>query len=476
MSLPLDGCLNTLNRVKVRHRCLSGQWLTMLALVVFFMALPLQWYGYRTPLGLTVKPVHLSFFLLGLAALQIRAVGRSFFFLWKTSGIFILFYWAYLLAYFTCLMWTDNLMEGSVIIGKMGIYFCLFILLFFIFKNVDDSSLKNTINASISLGLLVFLSIVFYIFHSLGRNVLYEIINYIVNSNVDKLLHGIYPVVFNFSSGSVVSHGSEEFIGTSLRNSLIGSFVLFYIMNFFCVDRKLLTVMKKYIIALFLTFLIVVSVSRSNILVFFIVLGMSFFICNILGEKKKIISFYLKWCFFVCLLLVALAFNIDTVLGGIHVVAERLEAIGSDPRLNMFHDAAARINERPLLGHGVGLEVAALAGKHHRIHNLFLASWAEAGILGLVFSISYYLAAVMLWFRYVWSILRCPDRWTLDVSFGWVAVLPVLPLFRALVSGSGGSFTLIEWTCLALYFGLVAKNEDRNEQFSAKCCQSLCSV
>ena len=54
-------------------------------------------------------------------------------------------------------------------------------------------------------------------------------------------------------------------------------------------------------------------------------------------------------------------------------------------------------------------------------------------------------------------IVRESDFWKLDVAPEWVAVLPVLPMFRVQLSGSG-SFTLVEWFCLAVFFGLWVRN------------------
>ena len=59
--------------------------------------------------------------------------------------------------------------------------------------------------------------------------------------------------------------------------------------------------------------------------------------------------------------------------------------------------------------------------------------------------------------RHVWMVLNRPSSWVLPIEPEWVAVLPILPLFRAQVSG-GGAFTLIEWSCLAFFFGLTARN------------------
>jgi O-antigen ligase len=126
----------------------------------------------------------------------------------------------------------------------------------------------------------------------------------------------------------------------------------------------------------------------------------------------------------------------------------------------MFEQAVLLIEEQPVRGAGLGTEVHISSGKEHRVHNVFLSSWLEMGILGLLTSLAYYLALLTAWGTFIARIVLSPSRWRLRAQPEWVAVLPVLPMMRVLLSGSG-AFTLVEWFCLALFFGLLAKNESQ---------------
>jgi O-antigen ligase len=64
-------------------------------------------------------------------------------------------------------------------------------------------------------------------------------------------------------------------------------------------------------------------------------------------------------------------------------------AIAADPRLDIWKHAAARIRERPWLGHGYGLhilgrEIGADAGdaRIQHPHNVFVSQWLQTGAIG----------------------------------------------------------------------------------------------
>jgi O-antigen ligase len=91
------------------------------------------------------------------------------------------------------------------------------------------------------------------------------------------------------------------------------------------------------------------------------------------------------------------------------------------------------------------------------IHNLFLSSWAEAGIFTFLSAFLFYLGLIFCWLG-AWPILRPggpAER--MGISGAWTFVLMVLPLFRAWIAGDGGQFTGVSWAFVAVFLALVTQ-------------------
>lgn len=89
----------------------------------------------------------------------------------------------------------------------------------------------------------------------------------------------------------------------------------------------------------------------------------------------------------------------------------------------------------------------------HPVHNLFLGAWMHAGLGAFLLIVVFYLGLVAAWLRFVIAAIYRPDNWTLPIRAEWIAVLPIMPLFRVWLSGDAGHLFLGEWVALAVFFG-----------------------
>ncbi|MCV2886859.1 O-antigen ligase family protein [Ruegeria aquimaris] len=124
----------------------------------------------------------------------------------------------------------------------------------------------------------------------------------------------------------------------------------------------------------------------------------------------------------------------------------------TEGRLSQYSWALSQIERNPLLGSGL-IEL-----KGQLVHNLFLGAWLHAGLAPFLLVVSTYLLIVLSWLRFVAAIVFRPALWVLPLRAEWVAILPMLPLFRVWVAGDAGHPGFGEWIALGAFFGLVAAN------------------
>jgi O-antigen ligase len=133
----------------------------------------------------------------------------------------------------------------------------------------------------------------------------------------------------------------------------------------------------------------------------------------------------------------------------VRILQQRFSIISSDPRLVMYDNALSDIEKSTLLGYGFGIKVLDGRGVALRVHNVFLASWIETGVIGFLLSIGWYFVLVVRLFSGILS----QKTWSLNIPKEWAVAFLILPLLRVLESGAA-SFTLIEWLALAIYWGM----------------------
>lgn len=429
---------------------------------LLIITLPLQWFNLAKAIGLTFKPIHLSIFFSIIAFLAIKkkiTVTKDFL---SKIWPFLLFYISYLLISNCSLLWTPDLSVGITIVLKITIYFLLFLLFAILVYSTEPQNIAYAVYVGTTIGCIIFFLIVIYVFYILERNILLEYAISIISADSKSLQWAFYPTLFNFSSGEIVSKGNVEFVGTSLRNTLMGAFI-FYIITLGMyrplvsqlLKKPYLEIMGRIVIGCS-TCLIIFSVSRSNIIV---LLTIFLLVCLFkwIRPKHRGITYKNVLIVFMALFLSLFFYQYIYSIG--QILGERLLSITEDNRFAMYNEAFYQISKKVFMGFGLGTEVETVTGTMHRVHNIFLSSWLETGIAGFVLSILFYLAIVFFWFKQSILLIRYPQKWLLSVSPEWTMTLPVLPLVRSLISGAGGSFTYVEWLCLAFFFGTIIQNQ-----------------
>jgi hypothetical protein len=144
--------------------------------------------------------------------------------------------------------------------------------------------------------------------------------------------------------------------------------------------------------------------------------------------------------------------SMDTAAVGL--IGERL-SFADDSAGNRFEQyawALERIEAAPLTGSGLG------EFQGQPVHNLFLGAWMHAGLLAFLLVVFSYLAVATGWIVFVLRVTAQPGYWVLPARPEWIAVLPLLPLFRVWIAGDAGHPSFVEWTTLCLFFALALSN------------------
>ncbi|MBO9448945.1 hypothetical protein J7426_01665 [Tropicibacter sp. R16_0] len=135
-------------------------------------------------------------------------------------------------------------------------------------------------------------------------------------------------------------------------------------------------------------------------------------------------------------------------------VAARLsfEDQSTEGRLNQYAWAFSLIEQSPLVGSGL----VELNGQN--VHNLFIGAWLHAGLAAFLLVVIAYLGLLLSWLLFVFRLVAAPGNWVLPVRAEWVAILPLMPLFRVWVAGDAGHPGFGEWIAFGAFFGLVLAN------------------
>lgn len=124
----------------------------------------------------------------------------------------------------------------------------------------------------------------------------------------------------------------------------------------------------------------------------------------------------------------------------------------TEGRFNQYSWAFSQIEQNPLTGAGL----VELNGQN--VHNLFIGAWLHAGLLPFLLVVAAYLGLFLSWALFVFRLMAAPSSWVLAVRVEWVAILPLLPLFRVWVAGDAGHPGFGEWIAFGAFFGLVVAN------------------
>lgn len=416
----------------------------------FVISLPLQWLSFFNLLGLSFKPVHLTVIFLLISFLLFQPYRDSLFQFISHFKYFIIFYVAYLAINTLYFVFTQTQPGNLANLSKLYIYFLFFILFACALTFLKKSGKMPNESLLVVVSVIIFIGIVNYIYFQFGLSFIAEIMDAIRKVSVTKLQFTIYNRIFNYSfTGEVVSKTDDEFLGAPLRNTLMGVFILYFLILQINKDKnhsffiKSLTIFTTFVIF----FLVATSLSRSNLLSLSIILFIGYF------SLSSLLDWSYAKLFVVLAILLVIVISSSSIANIFETILLRLEAIEGSERVDLYDIALAQINENPIWGHGfaTAIDTGVMV---HQAHNLFLNAWLRLGIMGLIITFLYY---GYILFKNMQLIIY-PEDWHLKVPSKWIICFTVLPLFRALVS-STGDFTMIEWASLAYFFSYVHLNQ-----------------
>lgn len=442
----------------------------ILALAVFLCMLPISFITLFSAAGLAIKPFHVCFLvLIMLSAPRMLRSGKS---VWRRMWNFEFTPFCFFYAVYLAILGVSALnldVESQHLLVKYTSYFISFVLLYMLLRDpsMSPASLGRAVYLGSPLGIAVWLGIAAFVFHQLGRNYFSEYLSAVSQFDSTRIQFRLYVPILNYASGERVSRDSAEFISASMRNMIVGVFMLYVILVWTYSTVKIsyrhewVSLACRWSVTIAGVFLVLTSLSRSNIFVLILV-----YVCVMAVAFVRPGHRRLKTNLAVIVLLLGMLVGMGIVLApaSFHqLVADRFsfETFSRDSRVEMFQFAVEKIADRPLQGHGLGAEIG-YSGHSRRVHNLFLASWYEAGFAAFLFAFLFWMHVVVVWCNFFRKQIGARRNLASTVSPAWVLALPVLPLFRSMESGAGGNFSLIEWCCLSFFFALTASSKNDN--------------
>lgn len=332
---------------------------------------------------------------------------------------------------------------GIALIAKHAMRFGVFLVLTELFLTVEfsRSRLIALLLFGSALGLAVFVAAATIM---LGWKVIPEYTQAVVSGDIRALQFGFYPRLF--STLSVESP-------TSLRNALCGSFCVYFFVGTSAIantrtDRWNWQRTVALLTAILSLFLVAASVSRSNLLI--LIAGIACFFLQFalaLGQRAARIP---RSVVVACLILMATSLAI--VVPQVERLPEiatsyshRVESIGSDGRVHMLNVAGNAIAGNWLLGRGAA-STFQFQRSTSQFHNMILAGWYEAGLLGLTSTVFFCATIGILLLRFV----SVADTSLKPSAHYWLAGLAFLPLVRTQVGGQGGMLSCNDWFALSV--------------------------
>jgi O-antigen ligase len=126
-----------------------------------------------------------------------------------------------------------------------------------------------------------------------------------------------------------------------------------------------------------------------------------------------------------------------------------------DARVDVYRESIPVIEQRFWIGSGIGSQGEGGSS----IHNLFLSTWWNAGVLGFLASALFWTAAVLMIVRHLLRIIQGVYAQSHDLALfhAWIAVVPLTGLIRCWLIG-GGVLNFSAWFALGLFFGVLYRD------------------
>ena len=417
------------------------------ALVVGIMFLPVVWGTLFNIGAFSLEPFHISMFIIiGLTFIRPSHYARALAIL-RHNWIFFVGFFIYLfinlLSYIKTL--DTKALDAYVIKQVAFVILCAAVAV----RVTNCRILTPSLYIGGLLSIFTFLAALSLSAYTSGTSLVDAFGNLVATGNYQAWTFGFLRHIFNAFS----THGAAadlDFI-TSLKNNVATGLLIAYICFRAGATRFIgVPAARALDICVSAAFLvcIVMMLSRSVVLALIMVFMVVILVDAVARNSATIIISLLGAAAAVMILFMALP---DTV---VHALAQRFEDTSSyESRVEVYAMAIPLIEKNFWFGYGIG---ALLPDPDASIHNLFLSAWFNTGILGFLSSAWFWLTAVLMVCLRILEVMlgRYKSSYQLTIFHAWIAVVPIMGLFRCWLIG-GGNLNFSAWFALGLFFGVL---------------------
>ena len=446
----------------VRDSATEGRVLPALFLLLLsipFEWLRVSWIGHRS-----VLLIPLMLVVLDIAKSPASGLRRFQKFLQLAPWIHG-FYFAYLGSLTCAALWGPNFNTGIVELGRAWAQFGFYVIVGTYLTEQPAAAIARTLLAAVPVAIAAFVAYCFYVFRAQGDNLISQLAAAVTSGSSNAVANSVLKNVVNFQfTNTTVSEKLE--ITASVRNAIAAAMLLLLIMSWvYAAAIPHRTRTARHTVALgFITLgvplLLVILMSRSSL----ISLALAALICVVMyhlshrgrpsnSAAAATLLFLLVGGGIGMLFLVLPEENAIVSLN-----VQRMNEISKDVRIEHYRGIYQAILRRPLLGYGLGAQTP----DGLTIHNLFLGGWFRAGVIGLLFSVFFYIALLGRWVNVcLWLMAYSGSTRNLP-SIVLLPALMVEPLSRApLIGGQDGRYIRVEWLAIACFLTIFESIRSR---------------
>ncbi len=448
----------------VRDSASEGRVLPILFLLLLsipFEWLRVSWIGHRS-----VLTIPLLLVVLDIAKSPESGLRRLQKFLLLAPWIHGL-YIAYLSSLTCAALWGPNFNIGIVELGRAWSQFGFYVIVGTYLTEQPAAAIARTLLTAIPLAIAGFVAYCFYVFRAQGDNLMSQLAAAAYSGSSNAVANRVLKNVVNFQFTNNSAAEKLEIAG-SVRNGIAAAMLILLIMSWIYaaaiarLRRSVWYSLALGFITLGVPILLVILMSRSSL----ISLALAAVICVVMHQVsyrgKASNSTATAALLF---LLVGGGIGMFVLVlpeenGIVSLNVQRMNEISKDVRIEHYRGVYQAIQKRPLLGYGLGAETPdGLA-----VHNLFLGGWFRAGVMGLLFSVLFYIALLVRWVNgCLWLMTFSGSTKNLP-SLVLLPALMVEPLSRApLIGGQDGRYIRVEWLAIACF--LTIFESIRSRQF-----------
>ncbi|MCA9791318.1 MAG: hypothetical protein KC910_05965 [Candidatus Eremiobacteraeota bacterium] len=421
-----------------------------LPLLGMLLLLPLQWKG--------TLAVNLGFFLLGIGQIPFWIVFllltlRPHLYLrfFRCAPVFHCLFLAYYLWLGISLFWAKDL-GASLLLYRASIRALIFY--FVMGAHLSGMTLKKasrTAALAAPLAVLLFIGYGVYAVKNTPPRDLRPGARQLAEGDPRRIL----LLVVNYNGEEAPDREDPEFQTATVKNQIAAGFnVLFYLfMIFATADRRRLFNPFTVLAMVLYPVVILGLLSRSNFGALLIGCGMvviCYQLSPLSNRAARIRSIALALLALVACGLVA-SLKGGVVQDFVDAQESRYASTGDDVRFPHYRKVFLGITREPFFGYGIGRR----ASDGYAVHNIFLGSWFETGVLGLALTLFYYTTLVYYFCCCLLDLIKgrlaMPPR---VANFFWLPAILTVPLVRTLIMGAWGRFQNPDMIAVAFFIVL----------------------